>query len=356
MPKRLPRLPVRRENDRLVFDEHPINLAGFVLKANEAVAVGRPSLNQWGAAFAFAVAAQEASPYWVGDLWNYAKGRQDWRDRLQQTLADVGRPLSDKTLANLGSISHAVKGRARDVSPSIAHSDVVVKLDPVEQVEWLEKARTEGWGQRDLRQNIRASRRRLVLEGQSVLQGLYRVFYVDYPWNYGDRPPSGSGAQQHYPSLSIDDGCKLPVAAHALSNAVMFFWVTAPMLYYSTDGIVPDAYRLLRAWDFTPKTGMVWDKVLSAGGNYAAIKHEHLIIATRGSCLPDRPVPMPDSVQVIRRTSGFEHSEKPEEFRKIIESMYDGPYLELFARKPTQGWDAYGNDARLWSRQEEAAS
>lgn len=41
------------------------------------------------------------------------------------------------------------------------------------------------------------------------------------------------------------------------------------------------------------------------------------------------------------------HSEKPEEFRKIIESMYDhGRKLELFRRgKAPEGWDVDGNEA-----------
>jgi N6-adenosine-specific RNA methylase IME4 len=48
-----------------------------------------------------------------------------------------------------------------------------------------------------------------------------------------------------------------------------------------------------------------------------------------------------DSVQSIERA---EHSAKPEEFRKIIDGMYpNGPRVELFARKNTDGWVAWGN-------------
>lgn len=40
------------------------------------------------------------------------------------------------------------------------------------------------------------------------------------------------------------------------------------------------------------------------------------------------------------------HSEKPEEFRRIIETLYDhGRKLELFRRGATpQGWDTDGNE------------
>ena len=33
-----------------------------------------------------------------------------------------------------------------------------------------------------------------------------------------------------------------------------------------------------------------------------------------------------------------EHSVKPDEVYRRIERLYNGPYLELFARKPRKGW------------------
>jgi N6-adenosine-specific RNA methylase IME4 len=39
------------------------------------------------------------------------------------------------------------------------------------------------------------------------------------------------------------------------------------------------------------------------------------------------------------------HSEKPQAFYDIIESMYDpGRKLELFARSGRKGWDSVGNE------------
>ena len=39
-----------------------------------------------------------------------------------------------------------------------------------------------------------------------------------------------------------------------------------------------------------------------------------------------------------------EHSRKPDEIQSMIERMYPGPYLELFARRPRDGWDTFGNE------------
>jgi N6-adenosine-specific RNA methylase IME4 len=38
-----------------------------------------------------------------------------------------------------------------------------------------------------------------------------------------------------------------------------------------------------------------------------------------------------------------EHSRKPEEARERIEALVPGPRLEMFARDPREGWDAWGD-------------
>jgi N6-adenosine-specific RNA methylase IME4 len=35
---------------------------------------------------------------------------------------------------------------------------------------------------------------------------------------------------------------------------------------------------------------------------------------------------------------------KPDEFRTMIQELYEGPRLELFARQKTEGWDVWGNE------------
>ena len=84
-------------------------------------------------------------------------------------------------------------------------------------------------------------------------------------------------------------------------------------------------------------------------GNYVSVRHEHLLIATRGSCLPDQLTPQIDSVLELKR--GNRHSEKPKQFRAVIERLYPrGRKLELFARTRTKGWSAWGDDATITPR------
>lgn len=166
----------------------------------------------------------------------------------------------------------------------------------------------------------------------------YRVLYADPPWSYNDKADAGAvqagGAEKHYPSMSIAELSALPVPAVCEDNAVLFMWVTSPLLFESA--------AVIKAWGFIYKASFVWDKVKHNMGHYNSVRHEFLLVCTRGSCTPD-VVQLFDSVQSVERTS---HSTKPEEFRHIIDTIYPhGRRLELFARREVQGWDTYGYEA-----------
>lgn len=320
----------------------PIQIGLFTLDAVGMRVTGRPTFAEYEDVGDFIQRAHRASGFWLGDWLRYGESRTDWTAKLSQAQSFTG--LSEKTLKNLRSVAGSVDlSRRRDTVEFDIHAEVA-GLEPDEQVKWLGKAEHAGWGRRELRLELQAAKRRKVLHGQATLEGQYRVLYADPPWIYGNRPPSGSGSKEHYDGMTIEALCELPVRAHTSANAVLFLWATAPMLYEN-----PGPREVIEAWGFTPKTGIVWDKVRHNFGNYVSVRHEHLIIATRGSCTPDRPTPMPDSV-VTERPDG-EHSAKPASFRRLIEQLYDGPRLELFARERAEGWTSFGNDARLWTEE-----
>ena len=163
----------------------------------------------------------------------------------------------------------------------------------------------------------------------------YRVIYADPPWTYGNTQPDYHTEQRdHYPLMSMADICAMPISKIAEDNAVLFLWVTSPIL--------EESFQVIRAWGFEYKTSFVWDKIKHNMGHYNSVRHEFLLVCVRGSCPPDVPK-LFDSVQSIERT---EHSVKPEEFRGIIDTIYPhGKRIELFARKRAEGWDAYGYES-----------
>lgn len=334
--------------DGKLLEKRPIRLEGFVLRADSATPVGKPTRSAIEQALSFSSAMQEASSYWIGDILTYVQSRSDLSELLDEIMSVTG--LARQTLHNKLNVARHVDVETRGVAPSASHAAQVASLEPAEQKKLLSKAAENGWTVLELRQNVKAATRPRVIEGQAELTGRYRVIYADPPWKYRQSNPTVDGslvkAEQRYESMTIEQLCKLPVEAHATKNAILFMWTTAPMLLGN-----PGPRDVLEAWGFTYKTNRVWDKVLGNPGNYGVqVNHEHLIVGVRGSCLPDVPTPHDDSVEVIRRSG--EHSAKPEDFRQYIERHWTrGPYLELFGRERVDGWTVFGNDARLWAQE-----
>lgn len=320
-------------------DVRPMVLGHYTLHSTGITVAGTPTLEEHQGVWDFAQRAQQASGFWLADLIKYAKTRPDWQQKKSQIMDATG--LTEKTLRNIESVGNIEPSRRRD-DMEFSHHEAVASLTPNDQSAWLEKAHDHGWNVHELRTNMRAAKRRKVIEGQAILEGQYRVIYADCPWSYGNKPPSGSGAQSHYNTLSIAQLCALPVPAHARPDSVLFLWVTSPLLFEN-----PGPREVMEAWGFKYKSSLVWDKVNHGFGNYVSIRHELLLIGTRGRCLPDRPTPMFDSVLTERQEG--EHSAKPASVRQMIERLYDGPYVELFARDRAEGWSCFGDDAKLWS-------
>ena len=164
------------------------------------------------------------------------------------------------------------------------------------------------------------------------------VIYADPPWEYSDGRTgdlmTATGATHHYPTMALSELKALNVPGLAADDSVLFLWATCPLL--------EDALELCRAWGFKYKAQFCWDKIKHNMGHYNSVRHELLLICTRGSCTPQN-VKLFDSVQSIERTA---HSAKPEEFRAIIDTLYPvGNRIELFRRGDApEGWQTWGNE------------
>lgn len=168
----------------------------------------------------------------------------------------------------------------------------------------------------------------------------FRVFYADPPWEYTSGNQHATEEQEtvigsHYPSMTIQDLCDLDIKSMAAEDAVLFLWVTSPLL--------EESFQVVNAWGFKYKASMIWNKLKHNVGHYVSVRHEMVLICTKGSCKPDVPK-LHGSVLSIERT---EHSRKPEEFRQIIDEIYPfGKRIELFARGAAHaGWETWGNES-----------
>jgi len=164
-------------------------------------------------------------------------------------------------------------------------------------------------------------------------KGKYNVIYADPPWSYGDTLVEGYGSvERHYTSMTIQELCDLDIKSIVDDNAVLFLWVTSPLL--------EECFEVIKAWGFKYKASFIWDKVKHNWGHYNSVRHEFLLICVKGS-FPKQNKELEDSVISIERSK--EHSEKPEYFRKLIEKMYpNSKKEELFARRKTENWNIWG--------------
>ncbi len=165
----------------------------------------------------------------------------------------------------------------------------------------------------------------------------YPIIYADPPWRY-ERPAMGGTArsiENHYPTMSLDEICALPVSEIAADDCLLYLWATSPTL--------PECLRVIKAWGFDYRTHIVWVKDKIGLGYHTRNQHELLLIAKRGDMPAPTPGTQPSSVIAAPRG---EHSVKPAIFAEAIERMYPGVgKIELFCRSPREGWSVWGNQA-----------
>jgi N6-adenosine-specific RNA methylase IME4 len=153
--------------------------------------------------------------------------------------------------------------------------------------------------------------------------------YADPPWQYKNQR-TRAATDNHYPTMSIEDICALPVAKLGANQSHLHLW--------TTNAFLEDSITVLRTWGFEYKGIFLWLKPTMGLGNYWRVSNEILLLGVRGG------MPFLDRSQknwlMANRTR---HSSKPNEVRKIIEKVSPGPRLELFGRKIVDGWTVWGN-------------
>lgn len=167
---------------------------------------------------------------------------------------------------------------------------------------------------------------------QALPPGRFQVIYADPPWRY-ENSGFDTSADAHYPTMAIEDICALPIDHLTTDTSILFLWATNPLL--------PEALRVLQSWGFEYKTNIAWVKEAGKGiGWFLKSKHELLLIGVKSNT--PHPAERPESAFEAHR--GNIHSRKPKRAYEIIEAMYPGAKVELFARVARDGWSLWGNE------------
>jgi N6-adenosine-specific RNA methylase IME4 len=209
-----------------------------------------------------------------------------------------------------------------------------------------------------------------------------QVVVCDPPYEFSDKLQNSDvprGAEANYPTLTIEELAKLPIADIAdPAGSLLDLWVPSSMI---ADGI-----RLMTAWGFEQKQIWVWaktkidpfedlrktlqvakkkpekidealqfvdrfdfnskeDSILSFGmGRLGRNAHEIVLIGVRGKIydkLEDK------SQRTVFFAPNLKHSQKPEVLQDKLEAMFPttaGKRMEIFARRERAGWNCFGNE------------
>lgn len=169
----------------------------------------------------------------------------------------------------------------------------------------------------------------IVSDLESLVGQKFGCIYADPPWRYGNQS-TRAATDDHYPTMSVEEICALPIADIAADQSHLHLW--------TTNGFLFDAIRVLEAWGFEYKSCFVWVKPQMGIGNYWRVAHEFLLLGVRGG------ITFRDHGQRswLESPRG-KHSAKPDKIGSLIEKVSPSPYLELFGRSERTGWTVFGN-------------
>lgn len=170
--------------------------------------------------------------------------------------------------------------------------------------------------------------------------GRYQTVVMDPPWEVKRGPVWGSKGQATrdlpYPTMSVHEIAALPIDCLAARRSHLYVW--------TINAYIDATYELVREWGFAPSTLLTWckrPKGIGLGGAFT-ITTEHVLFARRGLLANTARL---DSTWWQWKRQAGPHSQKPEAFLDIVESVSPGPYLEMFSRRARLGWDTWGDEA-----------
>jgi N6-adenosine-specific RNA methylase IME4 len=175
----------------------------------------------------------------------------------------------------------------------------------------------------------------------------YRTIVADPPWPYDEGWPGWGLAREErralpYPAMSLKELRGLPIRDLLEPEGYAFLW--------TTNRYLEEAFAIARAWTLVPRQTLTWCKPARGkgpGGMFATTT-EFIVVAQRIG--PRSHARGTRTLGQRIDTSWFiwarsEHSQKPEAFLDLVETVSPGPYLELFARRNRLGWDTWGNES-----------
>jgi N6-adenosine-specific RNA methylase IME4 len=227
------------------------------------------------------------------------------RDKVAETV-----DMSGRTLEKARTVVQAAREDPETFAPLVEQMNRTGKVDPAYR-------------------KVRAKQDEAEIIATPVISGKYRTIVIDPPWDHEGLSIAGRGAPE-YAVMSHDELLALPVGEWAEEDCHLYLW--------TTNNFLTRAVELVQTWGFSYKTVLTWVKPRIGLGSYFRSSTEQVLFAVRGSMMTRAR----DIATHFEAPTG-EHSEKPQEFFRLVERASYGPYLEAFARKRRDGWEVWGN-------------
>ena len=183
---------------------------------------------------------------------------------------------------------------------------------------------------------------------QGVPRADYGTILADPPWQFKNR--TGKVAPEHrrlsrYPTLTLQEIKEIPVWLVSTDPSHLYLWVP--------NALLREGLEVMAAWGYEYKTNIIWQKIRKDGepdgrgvGFYFRNTTELVLFGVRGKL---RTFKRGRTQVNVLKSRKREHSRKPDELYEIVEACSPGPFLELFARGPRDGWDQWGDQAAEYS-------
>lgn len=166
------------------------------------------------------------------------------------------------------------------------------------------------------------------------IQGVYDVIVIDPPWPMEkiERDVAPNQVKFDYPTMTVDEikALEIPCA----DDCHVWLWTTQKYL--------PNALDVLKSWNLKYVCTFVWHK---PGGfqpfGLPQFNCEFCLLARRGN-------PIFISLKAFHTCFNAPrkgHSVKPEEFYEMIKRATGGRRLDMFSRRPIEGYDSWGKEA-----------
>ena len=173
--------------------------------------------------------------------------------------------------------------------------------------------------------------------------GPWKTVVADPPWQptlgatWNSSLHDKARPQRFYRTLPVDDICSIrPILA---PQAHVYVWCVAQHVDW--------AYQVVRAWGADPVILWTWRKSGLGAGRFRC-NTEHVLVARVGSRMGN---PFGSGGRHSQATDGTcfdwprgRHSEKPDEFYALVEGLSPEPRLEMYARRPRNGWTSWGDE------------